>query len=124
MGIEMVEGAVGLVAVWERAMVETLDLVVASSWTFLDGISGQRDEGVGLTGGRRSVSGNVTERGSRGAAMERTGRESRGVAGRGRMERGGKGVWRPNRSVANRRSISAQTWDHLPLKKLNSRCCF
>lgn len=41
MGVEVVEGTVGLCAVWPVALVETFDLIVASARTFFDCVSGQ-----------------------------------------------------------------------------------
>jgi hypothetical protein len=83
MGIEVVEGAVCLVAVGEGAMVETLYFVVASARPLLDDVSGKRDKGVGLSRGIE-VMGHVSGIGKGCRTVE----GARGIGDRGRIRIG------------------------------------
>ena len=49
-GVEVVQGAIGLCAIGPRTMIETLDLVIPPSRPLPDRRAGKGDKGVGLVG--------------------------------------------------------------------------
>lgn len=53
--VEVVQRPIALCAIRPRAMIKALDLVVPPPGTLFDRVSGQRDERVGLGGGRARI---------------------------------------------------------------------